>query len=309
MNAQPTALTAWRAPRADALRLLRDDSSLQIDDLDSPLVGLGEISAVLWRRYLRHNPANPRWPDRDRLVLTPGRHTSSLQSPLQSGGLVDAFGAALAEVLLAAEFNRPGYAIVDHRTYAILDEGLRERTASVAAAVAGAAGLHRLIAFYDVGVRSDVEPREDAPGSFEARGWNVLRDINGLDAACVEAALSSAHGCEERPTLICYSTSAPLPEERNAARGCAFGIPGALRTAWDGRARGRELEQSWRERFHEYGRVYPRLAVEFAARINAERSPGWQRSVDELIACLAKDGGTVESIARAAQDAMRAASH
>src|SRR6185436_11131482 len=211
-------------------------------------MGMAEIAEVLWRQFLRHNPANPAWPDRDRFVLSNGHgsmlqyallHLTGYDLPMEElrrfrqlhsktpghpevgitpgvetttgplgQGFANAVGFAIAEQLLAAEFNRAGHAIVGHHTYVFLGDGcLMEGISHESASLAGTLGLSRLIAIYDDnGISIDGEVRgwfrDDTPGRFEAYGWRVIRDVDGHDPAAVRAAIEAARAEHDRPTLI-----------------------------------------------------------------------------------------------------------
>src|SRR5437660_168267 len=215
-------------------------------------MGMAEIAEVLWRRYLRHNPANPAWPDRDRFVLSNGHgsmlqyallHLTGYDLPMAEirrfrqlhsktpghpevgytpgvetttgplgQGLANAVGLALAERLLAAEFNRPGFEVVDHRTYVFLGDGcLMEGISHEACSLAGTLGLGKLICFYDDnGISIDGKVAgwftDNTPARFAAYGWHVVADVDGHDVDAVDAAIRSAHATTDRPTLICCKT-------------------------------------------------------------------------------------------------------
>src|SRR5512139_1788343 len=212
-------------------------------------MGMAEIAEVLWRHHLRHNPANPDWVDRDRFVLSNGHGSMLLYALLHltgydlsmeeikrfrqlhsktpghpevgitpgvetttgplGQGITNAVGMALAEALLASTFNRPGHAVVDHRTWVFLGDGcLMEGISHEACALAGTWGLGKLVAFYDDnGISIDGEVKDwftdDTPKRFEAYGWNVIRAVDGHDVAAVEAAIEAAKAVTDRPSLIC----------------------------------------------------------------------------------------------------------
>ena len=215
-------------------------------------MGMAEIAEVLWRHHLKHNPANPHWADRDRFVLSNGhgsmllyallhltgydlsmdevRHFRQLHSktpghpelgmtpgvetttgPLGQG-ISNAVGMALAEKLLAADFNRAGHTVVDHYTFVFLGDGcLMEGISHEACSLAGTLGLGKLIAFYDDnGISIDGQVQgwftDDTPKRFEAYGWHVVPRVDGHDAAAIEAALKSAQAVGDRPSLICCKT-------------------------------------------------------------------------------------------------------
>ena len=339
-------------------------------------MGMAEIAVALWHRHLRHNPANPLWPDRDRFVLSNG-HGSMLQYALlhltgyalsleeikrfrQLGsktpghpergltpgvetttgplgqGLANAVGMALAESLLAQEFNRPGHAIVDHRTYVFVGDGcLMEGISHEACSLAGTLRLAKLTAFYDDnGISIDGETKgwftDDTPARFRAYGWHVVADVNGHDVEAVDAAIRDAHGVADRPTLICCKTiigkGAPTRAGTELAHGQALGekeveatrkalgwnhpafeIPEAAYEAWDARARGATLEREWTDRFEAYRAAYPELAAEFERRARGAFPPGWASTSAALIE---RQSAKAESVAtrKASQQAIEALS-
>ena len=215
-------------------------------------MGMAEIAVALWQRHLRHNPTNPKWADRDRFVLSNGHgsmllyallHLTGYDLPLaelkrfrQLGsmtpghpergvapgvetttgplgqGLANAVGMALAERLLAKEFNRPGLEIVDHHTYAFVGDGcLMEGISHEACSLAGTLGLGKLIVLYDDnGISIDGHVRnwftDDTPKRFEAYGWHVVADVDGHDVEAVDAAIQAAQLEHRRPSLVCCKT-------------------------------------------------------------------------------------------------------
>jgi transketolase len=301
-------------------------------------MGMAEIAVALWRRHLRHNPANPHWPDRDRFVVSNGHGSMLLYALLhltgyqlsiddikrfrQLGsktpghpevgvtpgvetttgplgqGLANAVGMALAERLLASEFNRDGHAIVDHRTYVTVGDGcLMEGISHEACSLAGTLGLSKLVAIYDDnGISIDGEVRhwftDDTPRRFEAYGWNVIADVPGHDVNAVDAAIVAANA-SSRPTLVCCKTviakgaptkggtaeahGAALGEKEVAATRAAIGwsyppfeIPQRVYAGWNARERGGALESDWQARFARYRAAHPELAAEFERRIAGE---------------------------------------
>ncbi len=301
-------------------------------------MGMAEIALALWRDHLRHNPANPNWADRDRFVLSNGHgsmlqyallHLSGYDLPMQEladfrqlhsrtpghpevgvtpgvetttgplgQGLANAVGMALAERLLAAEFNRPGHSIVDHRTYAFVGDGcLMEGISHEAASLAGVWKLGKLVVLYDDnGISIDGEVRhwfgDDTGQRFRAYGWQVIGPIDGHDAAAVSRAIAAAKD-SPRPTLIACRTvigkGSPNRAGSEKAHGEALGeaevaatrqaigwphapfeIPEAVRRAWDARGRGAELEADWRRRFAGYAAAHPRQAAEFERRMRGD---------------------------------------
>src|SRR5262245_57990778 len=340
-------------------------------------MGMAEIALALWRGHLRFNPAHPEWPDRDRFVLSNGHgsmlqyallYLTGYDLPLEElkrfrqlgsktpghpergvtpgvetttgplgQGLANAVGMALAERLLAAEFNRPGHAIVDHRTYVFAGDGcLMEGISHEACSLAGTLGLGKLIAFYDDnGISIDGETRgwftDDTPKRFEAYGWHVQREIDGHDVATVAAAIEAAqadgvrHG---RPQLLCCRTvigkgaptkagtaeahGAALGEKEVAATRAALGwthppfvIPEPIKAAWNARDRGAELEQAWSERFAAYRAAHPALAAEFSRRMAGELPAGFEDTARAVVAAAAAKGESVAT-RKASQQALEA---
>ena len=299
-------------------------------------MGMADLAEVLWNDFLVHNPANPRWSNRDRFVLSNG-HGSMLQYALLhlSGyglpidelkrfrqwrsktpghpeahetpgvetttgplgqGLANAVGMALAEKLLAREFNRDGFAIVDHDTYVCLGDGcLMEGISHEVASLAGTLKLGKLIAIYDDnGISIDGHVRgwfsDDTPARFEAYGWEVLRDVDGHDAERIKAALAAATLDPDKPTLICCKTTigfgapykqgtekchgAPLGKDEIAAARAQLGwtsppflIPDEYYAGWDARGKGAQREAEWNGLFERYRAAHPELAAEFERRM------------------------------------------
>src|SRR5438477_7291014 len=316
---------------ANAIRALAMDA-VQAANSGHPgmPMGMAEIAVALWNRHLRHNPANPRWPDRDRFVLSNGHgsrlqyallHLSGYALPLEElkrvrqllsktpghpelgvtpgvetttgplgQGLANAVGMALAEKLLAKEFNRPGHAIVDHRTYVFVGDGcLMEGISHEACSLAGVWRLNKLIALYDdngISIDGQVTPwfTDDTPQRFAAYGWHVIPHVDGHDVDAVDAAIGEAQRVNDRPTLICCKTiigkGAPNRAGSELAHGQALGakevelaraalgwkyppfeIPQAAYDGWDARERGRRLEHAWHERLAADRAAHPALAA------------------------------------------------
>ncbi len=302
-------------------------------------MGMAEIAEVLWRHHLKHNPANPHWADRDRFVLSNGhgsmllyallhltgydlsmdevRHFRQLHSktpghpelgmtpgvetttgPLGQG-ISNAVGMALAEKLLAADFNRAGHTVVDHYTFVFLGDGcLMEGISHEACSLAGTLGLGKLIAFYDDnGISIDGQVQgwftDDTPKRFEAYGWHVVPRVDGHDAAAIEAALKSAQAVGDRPSLICCKTvigkgspkragtakahGEALGAEEVAATRASIGwkfppfeIPQEIYAEWDQRKKGAGAQANWDARFAAYASAHPDLAREFKRRMAGE---------------------------------------
>jgi len=302
-------------------------------------MGMADIAEVLWRDYLRHNPADPQWPNRDRFVLSNGHASMLLYSLLhltgyplsiddlrkfrQIGshtaghperephlgietttgplgqGIANAVGMALAEKLLAAQFNRPGHEVVDHRTWVFLGDGcMMEGISHEACSLAGTLGLGKLVAFFDdngISIDGDVKGwcADDVPARFEAYGWNVIRGVDGHDAAAVAAAIEAATSQTKRPTLICCRTvigwGSPNKAGTKSTHGEALGadevaatraklgwtsppfeIPAPISAAWDQRERGAAAQQAWSTAFAAYGKAHPELAAELTRRLKNE---------------------------------------
>jgi transketolase len=316
-------------------------------------MGMADIAEVLWNGHLKHNPSNPGWPDRDRFLLSNGHgsmllysllHLTGYDLPIEElqrfrqlhsrtpghpehgytpgvetstgplgQGLANAVGMALAERTLAAQFNRPGHQVVNHRTYAFVGDGcLMEGISHEVCSLAGTLGLGKLIVVYDDnGISIDGEVKDwfsdDTPARFRAYGWRVIEAVDGHDGAAIEAALEQAKADSSRPCLICCKTTigfgapnkagshdshgAPLGVEEVAAARRAldwphtpFEIPQSIATAWDGRARGAALEQDWQQCFDDYAHAYPELAVELKRRLAGELPQDWSRLRNALIA-------------------------
>jgi transketolase len=330
-------------------------------------MGMADIAQVLWTRHLRHNPADPAWPDRDRFVLSNGHgsmllyallHLSGYDLPIEElrnfrqlhsrtpghpevgvtpgvetttgplgQGVTNAVGMALAEALLAAEFNRDGHKVVDHFTYAFVGDGcLMEGISHEACSLAGTLKLSRLIVFYDdngISIDGHVENwfADDTPRRFEGYGWNVIRAVDGHDAAAVDAAIVQAKRFAAEgggPTLICCRTvigkgapnaagtekvhGAPLGEEEIAAARVAldwpypaFEVPEVIRQAWDGRARGNALQSDWQSKFDAYAQAHPALAAELHRRWTGALPGDFAARANEFIAATNAKAETVAS--------------
>ena len=320
-------------------------------------MGMADIAQVLWGDFLRHNPGNPQWVDRDRFVLsnghgsmllysllyltgypltiadlqnfrqlgskTPGHpeHDPALGVETTTGplgqGLANAVGMALAERLLAAHFNRDGFKVVDHYTYAFCGDGcLMEGVSHEACSLAGTLGLGKLIVFYDDnGISIDGKVAgwftDDTPARFASYGWHVVPKVDGLDAAAITRAIEAARAETARPTLICCKTiigyGAPHRQGTKEAHGEALGadevaaarqtlgwpyppfvVPDELRAAWDHRTQGAALEAQWRELVARYARVHPDLAGEFERRTRGELPEHWAQTAAQTLEALLK---------------------
>ena len=337
-------------------------------------MGMAEIADVLWNRHLRHNPGNPSWPDRDRFVLsnghgsmliyallhlsgydvsiddlkqfrqlhsktpghpevgyTPGVETTT--GPLGQG-ISNAVGMALAEKLLAAQFNRPGHTILDHYTYVFLGDGcLMEGISHETCSLAGTWGLSKLIAFYDDnGISIDGHVKgwftDNTPERFHAYGWQVIRSIDGHNPDAIEAAIREAKSDATRPTLICCKTvigcgapnkqgghdvhGAPLGDaEIRAAREhigwpyVPFEIPREAYEAWDAKAKGAAWEADWKRRFAAYAQAFPELAAEFTRRMQGDLPADWSSHVEAVLAQIDAKAETIAT-RKASQNSIEA---
>jgi len=365
MSAQFDVPAAQHRELANVLRILAADSveAAKSGHPGMPM-GMADISEVLWRQFLKHNPADPHWPDRDRFVLSNGHgsmlqyallHLTGYDLPMQElrrfrqlhsktpghpevgvtpgietttgplgQGLANAVGMALAEKLLAIEFNRPSHTIVDHRTWVYVGDGcLMEGVSHEACSLAGTLGLSKLIVVYDDnGISIDGHVvhwfTDDTPRRFEAYGWRVIRAVDGHDVAAIEAALREATSPGDRPTLVCCKTligkgspnKAGTHEVHGAALGAAevaatreelgwklppFEIPPEMRAAWDARAAGAQRQAEWQRRYSAYASAFPDLAAEFERRVVRRALPAnWIQGTQ---AALAQVAGKAENIA------------
>ena len=335
-------------------------------------MGMAEIAEVLWIHHLRHNPANPNWADRDRFVLSNGHGSMLIYSLLHltgydlsiedikqfrqlhsktpghpeygytpgvetttgplGQGITNAVGMALAEKILASEFNRPDFDIVNHYSYAFLGDGcLMEGISHESCSLAGTLGLGKLICFYDdngISIDGHVEGwfSDDTPKRFEAYGWHVVSDVNGHDPAAIEAAIAEAKQASGKPSMICCKTvigmgspnkagthavhGAALGEEEIAATRASIGwnyppfeIPKEVYDAWDGRAKGKKIEAEWDQKLNEYTKKYPSEAAEFKRRIAGDLPANWREHVEKTITQVNEKAETIAS-RKASQNAI-----
>jgi transketolase len=315
-------------------------------------MGMAEIAEVLWNRHLRHNPGNPKWADRDRFVLSNGHGSMLLYSLLHltgydlsiddlknfrqlhsktpghpeygyapgvetttgplGQGITNAVGMAMAEKLLANEFNRPGHQVVDHRTYVFLGDGcLMEGISHEACALAGTWGLGKLTAFWDdngISIDGHVEGwfTDNTPQRFEAYGWHVVPNVDGHDPVALNAAIEAAKAVADRPSLICCKTviglgspnkagthdvhGAPLGDAEIAAARAHMGwshgpfeIPAEVYAGWDAKAKGSASEGDWNAKFAAYAKAFPTEAAEFKRRMAGELPAGWAEHAKKAI--------------------------
>ncbi|MRR50825.1 MAG: transketolase [Rhodocyclaceae bacterium] len=337
-------------------------------------MGMAEIAEVLWNHHLKHNPNNPKWADRDRFVLsnghgsmliyallhltgydlsiddlkqfrqlhsrTPGHpeygYTAGVETttgPLGQG-ITNAVGMAMAEKLLAAEFNKPGHDIVDHRTWVFLGDGcLMEGISHEACALAGTWGLGKLTAFWDdngISIDGHVEGwfTDDTPKRFEAYGWHVVPNVNGHDPEALHAAIEAAKAVTDKPSLICCKTvigagspnkqgthdvhGAPLGDAEIAqARphiGWNFGpfeIPQEVYEAWDAKKKGAAWEASWNQKFEHYAKAFPAEAAEFKRRTAGDLPAQWAEHAKKALEAANAKAETVAT-RKASQNAINA---
>jgi len=321
-------------------------------------MGMADIAVALWGRHLKHNPRNPHWADRDRFVLSNGHasmliyallHLTGYDLPLGElknfrqlhsktpghpevgltpgvetttgplgQGIGNAVGMALAEKLLAAEFNREGHAIVNHHTYVFMGDGcMMEGISHEACALAAAWKLGKLIAIYDdngISIDGEVAPWfvDDTPARFRAYGWNVIGPVDGHDVDAVARAIADAQRGFDRPTLIVADThigqGSPNRVNTAKAHGEALGleevkltreamgwphdpfvVPREVYADWDARAKGEAAEAEWDKRFAAYRAAYPELAAEFTRRMKGELPAHFaQVALDAAVAAHAK---------------------
>lgn len=336
-------------------------------------MGMADIAVALWKGHYRHNPANPKWINRDRFVLSNGHgsmlhysllHLTGYDLPMDEirnfrqmhsktaghpevhitpgvetttgplgQGITNAVGMALAEKLLAAEFNQPGHNIIDHHTYAFMGDGcLMEGISHEACSIAGTLQLNKLIAFWDdngISIDGHVEGwfTDDTPKRFESYGWNVIRAVDGHNAEAVFNAIAAAK-TSDKPTLICCKTiigkGSPNMEGTHNVHGAALGdkevaavrahigweyppfeVPADVYSAWDAKADGAKAEGAWNEQFAAYAAQFPQKAAELTRRMNGDLPANFDEVVAKAIAsCVEKK----ENIAtrKASQNAIQA---
>ncbi|AXT37861.1 transketolase [Alteromonas sp. BL110] len=337
-------------------------------------MGMADIAQVLWGDFLSHNPANPSWANRDRFVLSNGHgsmllysllHLSGYELPIEElknfrqlhsktpghpeygyapgvetttgplgQGISNAVGMALAEKVLAAQFNKDGHTIVDHHTYAFLGDGcLMEGISHETCSLAGTLGLGKLIAFWDdngISIDGEVEGwfTDDTPARFKSYGWEVIEGVDGHDAEQVKAAIEKAQANTAQPTLICCKTTigfgSPNKEGTESCHGAplgddeivatreklgwshgAFEIPDDIYAGWDGKEKGSKAESAWNDAFAAYEAAYPELAAEFKRRVNGELPADFSDKADAIIAELQANPQNIAS-RKASQNALNA---
>ena len=354
---------ATRTDLANAIRALTMDAveRAKSGHPGAPM-GMAEIAEVLWNHHLRHNPANPKWPDRDRFVLSNGHGSMLLYALLHltgydlsmedikqfrqlhsktpghpeygytpgvetttgplGQGISNAVGMALAEKILAHQFNKPGHEIVNHYTYVFMGDGcMMEGISHEACALAGTWKLNKLIVFWDdngISIDGHVEHwfNEDVCKRFEAYGWNVIPNVDGHDFEAIEAAIQKAKQSTDKPTLIQCKTiigkGSPNKAGTHDVHGAALGheeveatrkhmgwnyppfvIPQDVYEGWDARTKGEGLEKLWNNKFAEYEKAYPAEAAEFKRRMAGELPANWAEHVKNAIAAVNAKAETV----------------
>ena len=337
-------------------------------------MGMADIAEVLWRDYMKHNPSNPKWADRDRFILSNGHGSMLLYSLLHltgydlsiddlknfrqlhsrtpghpeygyapgvetttgplGQGITNGVGMALAEKILAAQFNRPGHEVVDHHTYVFMGDGcMMEGISHEACSLAGTLKLGKLIAFWDdngISIDGHVEGwfTDDTAARFESYGWHVIRAVDGHDAEAIKAAIDAARAEHDKPTLICCKTvigygspnkagshdchGSPLgAAEIAAARDflgwthAPFEIPADIYAEWDAKTDGIVVEREWSERLAAYREAYPELAAEFERRMKGELPANWAADSAKFIAELQANPAKIAT-RKASQNALDA---
>ncbi|CAK7004452.1 MAG: Transketolase 1 [Desulfovibrio sp.] len=352
-----------RTERANTIRALSMDAieKAKSGHPGAPL-GMADMAEVLWNDFMRHNPSNPDWANRDRFVLSNGHASMLLYSVLhltgydlsiediknfrQLGsktpghpeygvtpgvdattgplgqGLAMAVGMALAEKMLADEFNRDTFPVMDHFTYVFLGEGcLMEGISSEASSLAGTLGLGKLICLFDENGISIDGPvngwfTENVPMRYKSYGWHVIEDVDGHDPAAVKRAIAKARKVKDKPSLICCKTvigfSAPTKAGSEKSHGSplgaeeiagakkamgwtadAFSVPEAVKKSWDAKRKGKAAEKAWNAMFAEYAAAHPELAAEFTRRVQGELPASWLTGLAHVGVAAYKAGESI----------------
>ncbi|MBT3671629.1 MAG: transketolase [Porticoccaceae bacterium] len=344
---------ASRRDLANAIRVLSMDAVQQANSghPGAPM-GMADIAEVLWNDYLKHNPSDPEWVNRDRFVLSNGHgsmllysllHLTGYDLPIEElknfrqlhsktpghpeygyapgvetttgplgQGIANAIGMALAEKVLAAQFNRPGHDVIDHQTYTFLGDGcLMEGISHEVCSLAGTLGLGKLTAFYDdngISIDGEVEGwfSDDTPARFEAYGWQVVADVDGHDSDAIKAAIELARAEKTKPTLICCKTiigfGSPNKQGKEDCHGAPLGtdeimlarkqlgwdhepfdIPADHYAGWDAVDKGAVAQSVWSSSLDAYRDTYPDLAVELERRTRGELPADFSTKADTYI--------------------------
>ena len=315
-------------------------------------MGMAEIGEVLWNHHLSHNPNNPDWANRDRFILSNGHgsmliysllHLTGYDLPMKDienfrqihsacaghpeygyahgvetttgplgQGISNAVGFAMAEKLMANQFNKPGHEVVDHHTYAFLGDGcLMEGVSHETCALAGTWGLGKLIAFWDdngISIDGHIEGwyTDDTAARFESYGWHAIRDVDGHDPEAIDKAIKEAKKVTDKPTLICCKTiigkGSPNKAGTHGCHGAALGddevalvrkeigwehapfvIPQDVYDGWNQKDKGDTREQEWNAKFDAYAKEFPEMAAEFKRRMSNELPADWEKQSNALI--------------------------
>ena len=344
---------ASRRDLANAIRVLSMDAVQQANSghPGAPM-GMADIAEVLWNDYLKHNPSDPEWVNRDRFVLSNGHgsmllysllHLTGYDLPIEElknfrqlhsktpghpeygyapgvetttgplgQGIANAIGMALAEKVLAAQFNRPGHDVIDHQTYTFLGDGcLMEGISHEVCSLAGTLGLGKLTAFYDdngISIDGEVEGwfSDDTPARFEAYGWQVVADVDGHDSDAIKAAIELARAEKTKPTLICCKTiigfGSPNKQGKEDCHGAPLGtdeimlarkqlgwdhepfdIPADHYAGWDAVDKGAVAQSVWSSSLDAYRDTYPDLAAELERRTRGELPADFSTKADTYI--------------------------
>lgn len=364
-----------RRDRANAIRALSMDAVQKANSghPGAPM-GMADIAEVLWRDFLKHNPANPNFADRDRFVMSNGHGSMLIYSLLHltgyevsiddiksfrqlhsktpghpeygytpgvetttgplGQGVANAVGMAIAEKVLAAQFNRDGHKVVDHHTYAFMGDGcMMEGISHEVCSLAGTLGLGKLVAFYDdngISIDGEVEGwfNDDTPKRFEAYGWQVIRNVDGHDADEIKTAIETARKNTDQPTLICCKTiigfGSPNKQGKEESHGAALGdaeviatrealnwphaafeIPADIKSEWDAHEAGAKAEGLWNDKFAAYQSAHPELAAELLRRMAGDLPANFSEQASAYIADVANKGETIAS-RKASQNALNA---
>ncbi len=336
-------------------------------------MGMAEIAEELWNHHLSHNPINPKWANRDRFVLSNGHGSMLIYSllhltgydlkmeQLQSfrqlhsqcaghpefgyaagvetttgplgQGIANGVGFALAEKLMAHQFNKPNHTIVDHDTFVFLGDGcMMEGVSHEACALAGTWGLGKLPAFWDdngISIDGHIEGwyTDDTQKRFESYGWHV-QSVDGHDVAAIGKAIDAAKNVTDKPSLICCKTiigkGSPNKSGSHDCHGSALGleevaatreaigwnyppfvIPEDVYAGWDAKAKGAKLEADWDAKFAEYSAIYPAEAAEFSRRMAGDLPANWTAETDKIIAAV-NEKAPANASRKASQDAIGA---
>ncbi len=327
-------------------------------------MGMADIAEVLWNDHMHHNPSNPKWVDRDRFVLSNGHgsmliysllHLTGYDLPIDElknfrqlhsktpghpeygyapgietttgplgQGITNGVGMAIAEKVMAGQFNRDGHDIVDHNTYVFMGDGcMMEGISHESCSLAGTLGLGKLIAFWDdngISIDGNVEGwfTDDTPKRFEAYGWHVIRDVDGHDSDAVNKAINEAKSVGDKPTMICTKTvigyGAPNLSGSHDCHGAALGedevkatrenlgwnhppfeVPDDVYAGWSAKDKGASAEAEWNKKFAAYKAAHPDLAAEFERRMAGELPSNWAEGAAKFINDVNEKAETIAS--------------